>query len=296
MIDKEQQVKDILIKSIRKTSLPSLVDEHSYKTKKSQVISAKKEKAKVAKFDGPKRKNHIKDDLAEWNNRDFSIYILSKYNKKYKDNWLPSIANIAVQLDRIKESIHDILGFCDNIVFKDYIDNFFSNWSDYYRRRANNVLYLSHLRGKESINEFVDKYNYQNSLKRHSTLSKSKKQKECVDIDLDNSYLLGDKNFVSDYGIILTCNWLIMRKKYDIRKAANYVARAFLKLFKKGMADLSIKSTVKYSPYPSWFVFKKYRVILQAVKRKTNKEINMDIEFIENDKFCFLKEYMVRDV
>jgi len=288
MTDNEKKVKDILIQSISdKKSSTDLIKEHSYQADKSQILPAKSEKAKVVEFK-TKRKNGIKSDLDEWNNRDFAIYILSQYSKKYGRNWLPSISNIAVQLGRVKEAVHDVLGFCDNLVFKDYIDSFFRNWSDHYKRRASNVLYLSHLRGNEAVEEFSSRYNYQDRLRYHAK-GNEQKLKKCAETDLDNSYLLGDENFVSDHGIVLTCNWLIIKRDYDLKKAANYVAKAFLKIFNKGRAETVIKSTIKHSPYPSWFRFKNYNIILQAVSKKTDKEIQMKIEFTDDSKFAFLK-------
>jgi len=289
MTDNEKKVKDILIQSIfGKKSSAELIKEHSYQANKSQVLPVKNEKAKVVKFK-TKKKNGIKSDLEEWNNRDFAIYILSQYSRKYKHNWLPSISSLALQSGRIKEAVHDVLGFCDNLVFKDYIDYFFKNWADYYKRRAGNVLYISSLRGNESVVEFSGKYKYQDSLRNYAQGNKEE-QRQCAEIDLYNSYLLGDENFISDYGIVLTCNWLVRKRDYDFKKAASYVAKAFLKIFNKGRAETVIKSTIKYSPYPSWFIFKKYNIILQAVSKKTGKEIQMKIEFTDDSKFIFLKE------
>jgi len=292
MTDSEKKVKDLLMKSISgKKTASDLIKEHTYTSSKSQICTDNKSRqAKVVGFGNGKRKNHIKDSLIDWNNRDFAIYILAKYKEQHKCSWKPTIPNVAVQLGRVKEAIHDTLGFCDNLVFFDYINHFFRNWSDYYKRKASNTLYLNQLRGDEAVTEFASIYDYQSSLRNYEKRNKTPEKKGCTEVDLDNAYLLGDENFVSDYGIILTCNWLILKRNYNVKKAVNYVARAFLKISKKGRADSVIKSTIKQSPYPSWFKFKNYNIILQAVGKITGKEIQMKIDFTDDNKFQFTKE------
>jgi hypothetical protein len=65
-----------------------------------------------------KIKGEIKSNLADWTNRDFALYIKNKYEEKYSADWGLNVVGVVTYIGRIKQSILDNLGFCDNIVFK----------------------------------------------------------------------------------------------------------------------------------------------------------------------------------
>jgi hypothetical protein len=263
----EDKIEDLLVGAVKtakkKTARKSpkeILANNTYTVKNSKV--EKESGAELVDFSERKRTYQPKsDDLLEWSNRDFSLYIKNKYRKRYSSHWSPSIPSITLRLNNIKEVIDDLVGFCDNITFKDYIDFFFSEWADYWRsKNKGKVLYLTVFYDKQSVKDFASKYDYQSSVKNYlndnKTEADSPKMLSLSNKMMEQSHLLGISNLVEEYGIILSANWLIYKRNYDGDDVIKQMHKALLSLHKKKILSKAIEATEKYSPYPSRFLFK----------------------------------------
>ena len=291
---KKKNVKNILIDAVKNTNLKcskDLIKENSYKVKSSEIVS---KGPRIVNFDdGVRRVDNIKINLAEWTNRDFGLYVKQQYYKKFKHEWSPTATNITIYFNNIKEAVNDIVGFCDNIVMKEYIDYFFSKWAEFYRDKSKNILYLNSFKKPDAISDFYSIYNYTNSIKKYTEKKEVSTDIILTEDILNKSYLLGIQNFILEFGLIIPCCWLINRLNYNIKSSVNMVAKAFLVSCKKNNDKEVLKNTKKYEPYPNWFPFKKYEVILLAVEKKTKNKIELSVAFNDTqDKYDFLRRKM----
>jgi len=289
---KKQKIEELLIEAVKNnnSNLSDVISENSHAVKTSQIDDGCN--AKVVNFNREKRKYNLRVNVLEWTNRDFAIYMKIKYKEKYKEDWQLNVINITLYFDKIKDEVLKIYGHCDNVIMRDYINFFFSRWSNYFKNKSKDkILYKKAFKNHEPLKDFVNCHDYKASIQK--ILKKDKKdnsQKEINDEMMEKSYLLGDSNFILEYGLILTVNWLIVKRAYDIKKAVNYVANAFYKLHKKHISQYALNNTKKYEPYPDWFLFKKYNIILQVLNEKVKSNMSLSINFVKDiKKFNFLR-------
>jgi len=290
MITKKDDIADMIKSAVSESGKPSkeIIEENSYKVKTSVVKSGKKT---VDFDDGPVRQfKGIKENLAEWTSRDFALYIKAKYKKTFKSDWEPTVVNVTVNINAIKEGVYNVMGFCDNVVLKEYEDYFFSKWAVFHRNKSNNILYINRFKQQDALVDFAEHYDYNASIKKYKKITPNL-EAELKEEDLRNSYLLGTNNLVLDYGIVISCNWLMMKNKMSLKHAANEVAKSAYKLFLDGLIERVLDNTKKYSPYPDWMVFQQPSVILSALSKKTGKDLNIDVSFSKKvTNYNFLKE------
>ncbi len=121
----------------------------------------------------------------------------------------------------------------------------------------------------------------------------------CCQILLDNSpattaitnqeireaFMIGDTSLVSNYGVVISLNWLIVVKKMSALEATMLVVTACKDMFNRGMINVVQNATEFYSPYPFNIPFKSP----QLVMNKIDKNIKLSVEFVDNDKLRFLQ-------
>jgi len=232
------------------------------------------------------------DDVTNWTNKDFSFYIKKIYLKRYNEDWIPTVLNLQVYMNRVKEDLQNVLGFCDNIAFKDYVDYLFGNWLDSVREKSKGDVYISALRDEKAMVDFVSSYDYPQRVKFYlkKTDDSSSKNESPAMMEMEQSYLLGIENLVMEYGIVLSVNFLHFYHDFGVREAANSVAKAFFVLYSKGKWEKAKEATVKNSPYPNWFKFKKYEAILDAINKKIDTPVTLDVVFNDNkENYDFLR-------
>jgi hypothetical protein len=224
----------------------------------------------------------LRENLLDWNNRDFALYIKNKIESKFRPNWGLKFMGVVTNLDKMKDKVQNYLGFCDNIAFKDFIDYYFKTYAAIHQNKNENKMIILKYMSYESVMEsFVSSYDYNSSLKK---LSKEKNTIVKIDNELqlsmkkiDMSYLLGLNNFLLEYGIILVANWLSIEKKLD----KEYITNAIEKCISR-MNKISIKKIVdvtrSLSPYPDWFEI------------KTFPNFEFDIIFEKTNKWDFIQE------
>lgn len=257
-------------------------------TVKSDLVIIGEGEAKKGDFSKLKKKSswQIKQDLFDWTNRDFALYISKCYKQKYDSYLDASLVGMTTYLPRVKQALLDSIGFCDNIVTKDYIEFFFEKWAEHFRINSEKDRFsIQTMRFKEPIIDFAEEYDYKARV-QHYTNPSEQKTSESLQAPLKitndkmlEAYSVGIENFVLEYGVIATVNWLIMSKGEESKEAAKKVIVAASRLNSQGAIEKVKYITKKLSPYPSWFVAKNYKVIFNALNKRIDAKINDEIQF-----------------
>jgi len=231
-----------------------------------------------------KKKVVQKSSLEEWGAFDFFYYADKKYIEKYGIKTNLNVGGNSVEINRIRDKLYDIFGFCCNLIMRDYIDFFFDYYIDTIVREDGSF-YFRQMRNDKIICEFCDGYNFPQSFLRY-TEGENTLIKRCVSsAEIKDSYQIGNTSLVSNYGIVLSVNWLIKVRKENPTDAVRVVIDACRDLAVNGMIEVVKSSTDSYSPYPSFMLFKKPQLIMDRV----DKRVKLDVEFCDNDKYGFLQ-------
>jgi hypothetical protein len=199
-------------------------------------------------------------------------------------------------MGNIKDALYKTIGKCDNIIICDFFDFFFvhSLWSDLCKQRSSDKLFISKLKDDKIIEDFANQYDYDSSIERRKTgrdgAQKDGKEELNVEV-LDKAYLLGIKNLVEDFGIILAANWMLKKGHHSTKQIVLLIAKETYDLATKGNFEVVKTNTEKFCPYPAWLKFKDYNVVIDAINKKMGTNYNMNVVFSEDRKiFGFLKE------
>ena len=226
-----------------------------------------------------------KNSLEEWGAFDFFKYARDKYNHKYSKQWDLNIGGSSLEINRIRDKFYDLFGFCCNLIMRDYIDFFFEYYMDNIIRKKG-TFYFNHMRKEEIMCEFYDGYDFSRSFFEYTRNIKKKNKIYITNKEIQEAYLIGDTSLVSNYGIVISLNWLIIVKKMSSREATKLVVEACKELTSKGLIDVIQNATELYSPYPSNLLFKSPQLVIN----KINKNIKLNVEFKNNDKMKFLQK------
>jgi len=233
---------------------------------------------------GGKRKIVDKSNLEEWGAFDFFYYTEKKYINKYGSKMNLNVGGNSVEINRIRDKFYDMFGFCCNLIMRDYIDFFFDNYMDQMLREDGNFFFRQ-MRHEKIMCEFYDGYNFSQSFMRYTESEKAERDDSLSGQAIKDAYQIGDISLVSNYGIVISLNWLIKVKKISFTESARIVVNACRDLAAKGMADVIKSSTEMYSPYPSSIIFKDP----QLVMNKIDKGIKLSVEFNDNGVYEFLQ-------
>jgi len=238
-------------------------------------------KAKEIDFKDIKGKtNSGKKDLQDWNNRDFAIYLLDSFKNKYSRDHKCLLTGTTLYMPRVQSEISKAVGFCDNIVFKDYIDFYYDKWASKFLQKSNEF-FVNTLKEESVLRDFAKNYSYRENIIN---------DKQSLVQELESSYKISLENFVLDYGIIVSINWLI-KNNHDSKDAMRSVCNVILKNI--DLIDSILLKTKKLSPYPESLKFKKYKEYLDIVSKKIERKIDHDVMFTSKKsqtKWNFLGE------
>lgn len=171
-----------------------------------------------------KKKSKVKrENLSDWTQRDFAIYIHEKYVEKFSKNCSINITKITTYLGNIKVSIKNVLGHCNNFVLKDYIDYFYNKYIETYVDRE--IPWVFNMKSDFVISSFAENYEEKKDFPK-----KEIKMKE-----IENCYILGLNSVIREYGIMAAINYLKTKNKLDEISIFNKVARSLLELEEKGL-------------------------------------------------------------
>lgn len=232
---------------------------------------------------GSKKKVVKKSSLEEWGAFDFFYYAERKYVAKYGCSMDLNVGGNGVEINRIRDKFYDLFGFCCNLIMRDYIDFFFSNYIDQVIN-LDGAFYFRHMRDEKVICEFYDGYNFPQSFLQYSESTKIGNKHLISNKVIKESYMIGDTSLVSNYGIVISLNWLIKIKKISPTDATRMVLAACRDLVNRGMVDVIKSATETYSPYSSLLLFKNPQLIMDRI----DKNIKLDVEFDNNNKYEFL--------
>lgn len=239
----------------------------------------------------PKRWVIKHEDLSQWTQRDFAIYMSEKYYEKYKTTWSYSTGSVVTYISLIKKNIYEALGFCNNIVMKNYIDYFFKNWLYFYHDDLKkNTKWLFYMKHADPIEKFCDTYDYAGSLKKYldgKEIPQKKKTKKLKKTNfppakqLEMACLLGLDNAILEYGVLFVCNYLVLKENYTIEKAEKEVAKTIYSLYNRKMKDKVEAITRKNVVCSDLFKIK----TLDNINSILKKEYNISFAFVANYTF-----------
>jgi len=234
---------------------------------------------------GKKGKFRKKNSLDEWGPFDFFRFANKLYFKKYKEEWNLKIGGSSLEINRIKDQLIDVFGYCCNLMLYDYIIYFFDHHLDDYKNREG--FYFSQMRKEWIMSDFKDSYNFRERFVHYMTQKKQKNVKyELTNEEIQKSYDTSDENLVGNYGVVIALNWLLKIKKKSKKEAIKIVIDACLSMYKKNMIDIVESATELYSPYPSDLAFKSPQLIFN----KIDNDIEIEVDFDKNDKIKFLQK------
>ncbi|MFW6173917.1 MAG: hypothetical protein ACOC5T_09245 [Elusimicrobiota bacterium] len=227
-------------------------------------------------------KKRIRDSLKEWKNNDFAMYFLQQFYKNTDSEQQIRLLGMTMNFPYIRKSVKDVLGFCDNIVLKDYIDFFVLEWLNFFINRDGKFR-LRHVYDDKAIDAFVSEYNYERSLMSYLNSSEEKNDVD-KNIDLESLYLSGGASLLLGAGLILPVNWLMEKKHFSYKKAHNYIASVLKKSYNDIIEDV-LDKTEELSPYPTSFKVKKCDNIFEVAQKDKHREI--DVVFIDTARQYF---------
>ena len=92
------------------------------------------------------RRRRGDDELSEWTAHDFCHYIRELHGEYLHTDWNLNWLRACVSVCTVRDKLTDLLGFCDNVIFKDYIEFFFENFLDEFMlKRKDFYLSLIHI-------------------------------------------------------------------------------------------------------------------------------------------------------
>lgn len=170
-----------------------------------------------------KKIKKVKENISEWNNRDFANYIAEKYKEKYKTYIDHSVVFMAGYFPHIKKAVDDTVGNFSNQTLKDYIDYFFDHWVNVYKAK-NSKYWFSSMKDKNALSDFAEYYDSVVLENRKSKNIEVKSEKIDSNIpslnDVEGVYILGGLSTVLiRFGVLVCINYMIIKKKYDIDNA-----------------------------------------------------------------------------
>lgn len=284
--NKPISARDMIVSALGKSQSQPRVKSQSTQA----VVSPekKKQKAKTIQYTQIKTKDawKIKINMFDWNSRDFALYILQSYSRRYGQVYQANIVGVVTYMGRVRQQLANVQGFCDNVVFKDYIDFFFRKWSDYFKHKQKGVWHVHYLKRQQAIKQFVQQYRYPSRLEHYQSLhGKYGISKE----QLDAVYANGIKSFLIQFGIVTAINYLVMFQGKTPSQGAKQVAKCSIQIYKQNVSDYNkVKfRTFSYSPYPASFTVRNAAQIFQAINSRTNDPLFGQIKFKESQKWNF---------
>ena len=230
------------------------------------------------------RRLRHKHKLEEWGAFDFFLYAQKKYIAKYGSTWDLYIGGNSLYINRIRDRFYDMFGFCCNLIMRDYIDFFFDNYMDSYIKKSG-AFYFSQMLDDWLICEFYDSYDFRASFEQYSGGEKQETSDTVSSKDIRDAFMISDTSLVSNYGVVLAINWLLVNKKMSPVEATKIVLTACTNMHNKGMLDVVKKATESHSPYPSNIPFKNPQLLIN----KIDDTVKLNVEFNDNSRFSFLQ-------
>ena len=233
-------------------------------------------------------------DIDKWSNRDLVYYVMDLYSKKFYntkfDQWDFGIPGCCLEINKIHDLLQDTFGMAPILMVKDYITYFFNYHIDRLVKRYG-YFYFTHLKNAEAIEYFYHHYDYKESLKKYKTQKEKKIETDHLsNEDIEKSYELSVERLLVNYGIIISVNWLIMKKNLNYKQAIQKTINGCQKIYNRRLFDTIKLSTEKWSPYPEWFIFTQIKSVLNIVDSSLKIKIQFNSSPMVNNKFDFFRK------
>lgn len=225
-----------------------------------------------------KKRHEIRDNIEEWTAYDFYYYTKQLYDKKFASGWNLKIGGAIRIINKLKDKLMDYIGFSSNLVAKDYVSFFFNHYISNFKN-GKDGFYFSQFLLDYILQDFINTYDYRKSHIRYIN-SKSKKNTSSISFEeIKKSYQLSINTLLCNFGLVVSLNWLIHVEKIDKYKAADIISNACRYLKEKDMITTLKNVTEFFSPYPSWFIFKKPNDFI----KKIDPNIDINVIFVDNN-------------
>ena len=236
------------------------------------------EEVKVKKF-----RRKLDEDIGKWVSSDFVSYAKQIHLKVYKTHWILNFSACCQEILLVKDALVDNIGFCDNIVLRDYIDFFFDSISDFFIKKSQSF-YFSQMRKLWVLSSFLESYDYESQVMGTKKIKIKKEPKNDVknkinERDVDNIYILNWDRFVMSFGAVVCINWLMTKKSFSYKQARKFVLDICEHLHAKNMLNDVVESTIGYSPYPNYLKFQ----FVEDFFHEIGYNEQIDIIFKESD-------------
>lgn len=232
---------------------------------------------KAEVIDKPGKKiRKIRENIDEWTSDDYVRYIAQLFWIRYKKPFGLNFAPCKHEFKDVQAKISSKLGFlAPNFIAKDYVDFFFTHFADDCVRRTKRV-YMKEMAYLKYINAFLKNYDVKEAHAKY-VKQQSAPTNSVFDLSpesLELSFSSGSKSLVINFGVIIAINWLYMVKKKSQQECVEIVTSVLKEI--SGSKNISVirGATEKWSPYPTWFPFKKHdRLALMVSPRLVAKEV-----------------------
>ena len=229
------------------------------------------------------KKRRPESEIVFWSANDFAYLIKQlHYDRMEKDwnlNWLPACNSVL----RVKDKLVDVFGFCDNVMLKDYIEFFFTNYFNEIMR-GKDQFYIEMMRYNIVLDTFVSTYDYESSatsacVNRTEHMKSEKKIKPLTMDAIETAFLLSDETLLYEFGLIVAINWLSLRKGFETKDAAKYMYQVCHRIYQKKRFAKVKRITEKLSPYPEWLLFKN----VDALVKKIDSSLSISVAYKKNN-------------
>ena len=228
----------------------------------------------------------------EWVTGDFASYARWLHYRRYNRDWDLNFRAACVEALRVRDNIVDTYGFCDNTVFRDFIDFFFDTFADSFMGRSKRFLFVQ-MSNDNVLTRFAEEYDYRERIGPSSPESKPFKQrteeKEISESLVRETYLLSPQRAVAEFGVVVMVNFEHVCQGLSPRDAARSVYSECMAANSRPNSQLldQIKqSTESMGPYPKWLPF----LAGDKLLKKVDDSIKVSIALCDDDnRFLFLQ-------
>lgn len=236
-----------------------------------------------------KRPKSSDKPTSEWVTGDFVSLARWLHYSRYKKDWDLNFRAACVEALHVRDEIVDFYGFCDNVVFKDFIEFFFRYFADDFIRKSKRFLFVQ-MKNDKVLDRFFSEYDYRSRIDGKELKFENKTSMMQISKDnLQKSRALSLKRFILDFGLVICVNYehIFMNKKPSM--ATKTIFDECRKIKKRNGIDAirgAVEVTELYSPYPSWLPF----LSVDKLVKKIDSSLSVNIEIDDsNEEFNFMR-------
>jgi len=287
--------KESSIRELVESTVESVIKENQQPKKKRvkhikelEIVSNGDQCAKKIDFKdirGKPKLHEIREEIGDWTSKDFALHFMERYREKCDPNFHCNVIAIVTRVNEIHDCILQTLGFCDNVVLRDYIDFIVTKWMKYLLAQNGGTFRIAWLRRKEILSDFVESYDYKDRITNYlhgkdESLDSPEIGQEVEQITgkaLKEAFSLGYDNLFIEYGFIGSMNWLIIDQHIQMKTVLDKIVIFMARYNKKPEMEKAFENTERLNPYPSRFVVKSYDIIRDRLKESSPNSVERKV-------------------